>query len=86
LPSPGGAADEERVVGEAGQLGDRERRGVGEPVAVADDELVEGEPRVVAAHGSRAGGRSAWTPRGAGAAGASTSTVPSVALPPVQGL
>ena len=39
------AVDEERVVGLAGQLGDRERGGVGEAVAVADDELVEGELR-----------------------------------------
>ncbi len=36
-------ADEERVVGLRGHLGDRQRGGVGEPVAVADDELVEGE-------------------------------------------
>ena len=42
LAEAGRAADEERVVGEAGHLGDRERRGVGEAVRVADDELLEG--------------------------------------------
>ena len=42
LAEAGRAADEERVVGEAGHLGDRERRGVGEAVGVADDELLEG--------------------------------------------
>ena len=43
LADAGRADDEERVVGLAGQLGDRERRGVGEAVGVADDELLEGE-------------------------------------------
>ena len=37
------AADEERVVGLRGHLGDGQRGGVGEPVAVADHELVEGQ-------------------------------------------
>ena len=41
LAEPGRPADEERVVGQAGQLGDGERGGVGEAVGVADDELVE---------------------------------------------
>ena len=48
LADAGRADDEERVVGLAGQLGDRERRGVGEAVGVADDELLEGELRVQA--------------------------------------
>ena len=42
LAQAGRAADEERVVGEPGHLGDGERGGVGEPVGVADDELLEG--------------------------------------------
>ena len=46
LAEPGRAADEERVVGQARHLGHRQRRGVGEPVAVADHELVEREARV----------------------------------------
>ena len=36
------AVDEERVVGVAGLLGHGQRRGVGEAVAAADDELLEG--------------------------------------------
>ena len=48
LADPGRAVQEERVVGLAGQLGDRQRRGVGEAVAVADHELVEGVLRVQA--------------------------------------
>ena len=43
LAEAGRAVEEERVVGLAGQLGDGERGGVGEAVAVADDELVERE-------------------------------------------
>ena len=46
LAEAGRPADEQRVVGEAGQLGDGERGGVREAVAVADDELVEREARV----------------------------------------
>ena len=42
LAEAGRAADEERVVGEAGHLGDGERGGVREAVGVADDELLEG--------------------------------------------
>ena len=42
LAEPGRAVDEERVVGLAGLLGDGERGGVGEAVAVADHELLEG--------------------------------------------
>ncbi len=38
-----GPADEQRVVGLRGHLGDGQRGGVGEAVAVADHELVEGE-------------------------------------------
>ena len=53
LAEPGRAADEERVVGQAGHLGDGERGGVGEPVAVADDELVEGQARVELLRGPR---------------------------------
>ena len=60
LAEPGRAADEERVVGEAGHLGDGERGGVGEPVGVADHELVEREARVeLAARGARCGARAA---------------------------
>ncbi len=43
LADAGGAADEEWVVRVAREFSDRQRRGVGEPVAVADDELLEGE-------------------------------------------
>ena len=42
LAEAGRAADEQRVVGQAGHLGDGQRGRVGEPVAVADHELVEG--------------------------------------------
>ena len=63
LAEAGRAADEERVVGQAGHLGDRERGGVGEPVAVADHELVERQARVELLRGRRAA-----APRGAGAA------------------
>ena len=48
MPRPGRAADEQRVVREAGHLGDGERGGVGEPVGVADDELLERVARVEA--------------------------------------
>ena len=48
LAEPGRAVQEERVVGLAGQLGDGERRGVREAVAVADDELLERVLRVQA--------------------------------------
>ena len=43
LANARGAADEQRVVGLRGHLGDGQRGGVGEAVAVADDELVEGQ-------------------------------------------
>ncbi|CAB4910451.1 unannotated protein [freshwater metagenome] len=53
LAQPGVAVDEQRVVGPGRRLGDRDGRGVGEPVAVADDEAVEDvlgvEPEVAAA-------------------------------------
>ena len=42
LAEPGGAVDEERVVGLAGRLGDGVRGGGGELVRLADDEGVEG--------------------------------------------
>src|SRR4051794_41697421 len=42
LPEPGWAVQEERVVGLAGRLGDRERGSVGEAVAGPDDESLEG--------------------------------------------
>ena len=48
LAEPRLAVDEERVVGLGRHLGDGERGGVPEPVAVADDELVEGVARVEA--------------------------------------
>ena len=73
LAEPGRAADEQRVVGEPGHLGDGERGGVGEPVAVADDELVEGEAGVEGGAGGdhralrrrrRAGGRGRRARRG----------------------
>ena len=55
-----GPVEEERVVGLARALGDGERRGVGEAVGAADDELLEGElgvkPRLlVGARGARGG-------------------------------
>jgi hypothetical protein len=46
LAEPGRAADEERVVGQPGHLGDGQGGTVGEAVAVADHELVERQPRV----------------------------------------
>ena len=70
LAEPGRPADEQRVVGQPGHLGDGERGGVGEPVAVADDELVEREARVE----GRAGARS---PRPAAAARRRTGRTPS---------
>ena len=66
LAEPGRAADEQRVVGERRHLGDRERGAVGEPVGVADDELVEREARVEGDVGRRPGERVAG--RGASAA------------------
>ncbi len=48
LPEAGLPVDEERVVGLGRHLGDGERGGVPEPVAVADDELVERVARVEA--------------------------------------
>ena len=42
LAEPRGAVQEERVVGLAGRLGDRQRGGVGELVAGADHEALEG--------------------------------------------
>ena len=56
LAEPGRSADVERVVGEAGQLGDGEGGRKGQPVAVADHELVE---RVAGVDGLRAGRRPA---------------------------
>ncbi len=41
LADAGRTADEQRVVGLRGHLGDGQRRGVRKPVAVADDELLE---------------------------------------------
>ncbi len=52
LADAGGPADEQRVVGLRRHLGDGQRSGVGEPVGVADHELVEGQLRVAE--------RSAW--------------------------
>ncbi len=46
LAEAGSAVEEERVVGLRGQLGDGEGGGVGEAVALADHELVEGVARV----------------------------------------
>jgi hypothetical protein len=46
LAEPRRAADEERVVGEAGHLRDGQRSGVGQAIGVADHELVECEARV----------------------------------------
>ena len=46
LAQPGGAVDEQGVVGLRGRLGDRERGGVGETVRGTDDELVEGVARI----------------------------------------
>jgi large subunit ribosomal protein L34 len=48
LADAGRPDDEQRVVGLTGELGHRERRGVGEAVGVADHELLEGELRVQA--------------------------------------
>ena len=54
LAQPGVAVDEQRVVGLGRRLGDGDGGGVGEPVAGADDEGVEGvlrvQPGVVLAH------------------------------------
>ena len=50
-------ADEQGVVGLGGHLGDGERRGVREPVGVADDELVEGQLGVAQRADRRAGSR-----------------------------
>ena len=63
LAEPGGAVDEERVVGLAGRLGGRVRGGGGELVGLADDEGVEGVALVerlragVGPRGDRDGGR-----------------------------
>ena len=46
LADAGGAVDEQRVVGVAGKLGHGQRRGMGEAVGVADDELLERQVRV----------------------------------------
>ena len=70
LADPGRAVQEERVVGVAGQLGDRERRGVREAVARADHELVEGVLRVQAVG---VGGAAAPGPRRRRVGGASQS-------------
>jgi hypothetical protein len=74
LADAGRAADEQRVVCVRGQLGDGQRRGVGEPVAVADHELPERELWV----GGRwvaAAGRSAHRPAGGIAAADRFATV-----------
>ena len=78
LAEAGRAVEEERVVGLAGQLGDRERGGVGEAVGVADDELVEGELRVELGRSSALAARRGGVARAGaaiGASGATTSTV-----------
>ena len=76
LAEPGRAADEERVVGQAGHLGDGERGRVGEPVAVADHELVEGQARVelLRRGGALGRGRAGCVGVGAGSSGAATRT------------
>ncbi len=51
LAQAGRRVQEQRVVGLAGKLGDRQRRGVGKTVSVADDELVEAVARVQGAGG-----------------------------------
>ena len=78
LAEPGRPADEQRVVGQAGHLGDRERGGVREAVRVADHELVEREAGVDSPCGCVAlrrcaavGSRGSW--RVSGAAGPSGS-------------
>ena len=60
LADAGRAADEERVVGLGGHLGDGQRGRVGEAVGVADHELLEGELGV--AERPRAVGRLACAP------------------------
>ena len=52
LAETGAAVDEEWVVGLRRHLGYRQRGGVSEAVAVADDELVEGVARVEAGGGA----------------------------------
>ena len=57
LAEAGVAVDEQRVVGETGSFGDRQRGGMGEPVGRADDERVErvlGVQRVAGALAERA--------------------------------
>ena len=66
LADAGRAADEQRVVGLRGHLGDGQRGGVGEPVAVADHELVERELGVA----ERAAASRRGPPRGCGRCGA----------------
>ena len=61
LAEPGRAVEEERVVGLARELGDRERGGVGEPVARADHEALEG---VVAVERQRLDGGGPASPPG----------------------
>src|SRR5271167_2776231 len=46
LANSGRAADEEWIVGLPWQLGDCQRRGVSQPVGVADYEVLKAEPRV----------------------------------------
>jgi hypothetical protein len=53
LAEAGRRVDEERVVGLAGKLGDRQGGSVGQLIALADDELLEAVPRVEAAQGAR---------------------------------
>src|SRR5579859_4517412 len=48
LPKAWRRVEEERVVGLSGELGDSQRRGVGHPVPVSDDELLEAVARVEA--------------------------------------
>src|SRR5436190_24317049 len=58
LADTGGPTDEEGVVCVAGHLGDGQGGGVGEPVAVTDNELIEGElgvPRPVCRRSTAAG-------------------------------
>ena len=57
------AADEQRVVGLCGHLRDGERRGVREAVAVADDELLEGQLGVAQRAGAASPGRSSTADR-----------------------
>ena len=74
LAEPGRAADEQRVVGERRHLGDRERGAVGEPVGVADHELVEREARVEGDVGRRPARAQAPAAAGTGSSGPTSRT------------